>query len=480
MRHLRHLACITVMLCSMIFGGAAAAENITLAVSPANVAIGDTVTVTVGTNAATAFVFWQVQLGFDSSKVQLATQATGSFATFTADSRPLATINSSQYVTIGGDSAGTSLTGSGTLAVFTFTATANGSAAYNLITYNASSQPLGTALVDPSFSFRMPAYSGSPASVTIAASATAPAITTQPGAASVTVGQTATFTVAASGSAPLTYQWQKNGTAISGATLASYTTPAMVIGDNAATFRAVVTNSAGTATSNAAILTVTAAGATAPAITAQPAATSVTVGQTATFTVAASGSAPLTYQWQKNGTAISGATLASYTTPAMVIGDNAATFRAVVTNSAGTATSTAAILTVTAAAATAPAITTQPTNKTVTVGETANFSVVATGTPGPTYQWQKNDADISGATGTSYMTPATVSGDNGATFRCVATNSAGSTISGNAILQVQTSGTGGSVSNETENSSPCGFGSGIGMLLAVMMLLRARHLKDNY
>jgi hypothetical protein len=86
--------------------------------------------------------------------------------------------------------------------------------------------------------------------------ATAPAITTQPGNISTTVGNTAVFTVAASGTAPLTYQWQKNGTAISGATSATYTTPTVQLADDGAMFSVVVTNSAGSVTSNNAKLTV--------------------------------------------------------------------------------------------------------------------------------------------------------------------------------------------------------------------------------
>jgi len=84
----------------------------------------------------------------------------------------------------------------------------------------------------------------------------------------------------------------------------------------------------------------------APTITSQPASQTVTVGQTATFTVMASGTAPLTYQWLKNNSNISSATGASYTTPATVAGDNGATFTVVVSNSAGSATSSAATLTV--------------------------------------------------------------------------------------------------------------------------------------
>jgi Ig-like domain-containing protein len=84
----------------------------------------------------------------------------------------------------------------------------------------------------------------------------APSITTQPTSRSVTTGQTATFTVVATGAAPLSYQWQKNGTAISGAMSSSYTTPPTTTSDNRAQFTVVVSNSAGSVASNSATLTV--------------------------------------------------------------------------------------------------------------------------------------------------------------------------------------------------------------------------------
>jgi hypothetical protein len=93
---------------------------------------------------------------------------------------------------------------------------------------------------------------------------------------------------------------------------------------------------------------------TAPSITAQPANTTVAAGQTASFSVTAAGTAPLNYQWQKNGSPITGATASSYTTPATAAGDDGSTFLVMVTNSAGSISSNAAKLTVTAAAA-APA-----------------------------------------------------------------------------------------------------------------------------
>jgi hypothetical protein len=87
-------------------------------------------------------------------------------------------------------------------------------------------------------------------------SATAPSITTQPANASSAAGGTVTFSVAASGTAPLTYQWQKNGTAISAAANTSYTTPAVLAADDGAMFTVVVSNSAGSVTSSGAKLSV--------------------------------------------------------------------------------------------------------------------------------------------------------------------------------------------------------------------------------
>jgi hypothetical protein len=88
----------------------------------------------------------------------------------------------------------------------------------------------------------------------------APAITTQPASETVPTGQTASFSVTSSGVAPLSYQWNKNGTPISGATSSAYTTPAVAASDSGSQFSVVVSNSAGNVTSNVATLTVGGAG----------------------------------------------------------------------------------------------------------------------------------------------------------------------------------------------------------------------------
>src|SRR5205807_1131799 len=130
---------------------------------------------------------------------------------------------------------------------------------------------------------------------------------------------------------------------IGGATAARYTTPATTASDNGNQFTVVVSNAAGSVTSEAAALTVNAAP-VAPTITTQPASQMVTAGQTATFTVTATGTAPLTYQWQRNGTAIGAATAASYTTPATTAADNGNRSEERRVGTAGRATSNAAPL----------------------------------------------------------------------------------------------------------------------------------------
>jgi Abnormal spindle-like microcephaly-assoc'd, ASPM-SPD-2-Hydin/Immunoglobulin I-set domain/Immunoglobulin domain len=272
------------------------------------------------------------------------------------------------------------------------------------------------------------------AAITVNPDPTAPSITSQPASQTITGGQTATFSVTASGTAPLTYQWQKNGAAITGATSPGYTTPAETTSDNGAQFAVVVSNSAGTATSNSAILTVNPAP-VAPSISTQPSNQTIAAGQTATFSVTASGTVPLSYQWRKNGAAITGATLATYTTPAETTADNGAQFTVVVSNSVGNANSNAATLTVNSTPA-APSITTQPSSQTITAGQTATFSVTASGTTPLSYQWQKNGAAISGATSATYTTPAETTSDSGAQFSVVVSNSAGSATSNSAILTV--------------------------------------------
>lgn len=168
--------------------------------------------------------------------------------------------------------------------------------------------------------------------------ALAPSISSQPRDTTVTVGQTAFFSIVASGTSPLGYQWQKNAVNIPGATFSSYPTPPTTMADSGALFRCVVTNATGTAISANALLRVMPLHSP-PNITLHPRGRTVAPGQRHRLEVVATGTAPLNYQWQRNGASITGANQAAYITPPLTLDDNNTLYRCVVSNSGGSITS---------------------------------------------------------------------------------------------------------------------------------------------
>ena len=258
-----------------------------------------------------------------------------------------------------------------------------------------------------------------------------PTITTQPATQSVITGGNVTFSVVATtGGGTLAYQWSKGGVAIAGATSASYTITGATSG-SAGTYTVTVSNAAGSVTSSGAVLTITSV-VTAPTITTQPATQTANQGASVTLSVVANnGGGTLTYQWSKGGVAIGGATSSSYTLASVTSAD-AASYTVVVSNSAGSVTSSAAVLTVISV----PTITTQPATQTITVGANVTFSVVATTGGGTlTYQWSKGGVAIGGATSSSYTITSAVLGSAG-TYTVTVSNSAGSVTSSGAVLTV--------------------------------------------
>lgn len=253
-----------------------------------------------------------------------------------------------------------------------------------------------------------------------------PSITTQPSSQTVNPGATVAFSVTASGTAPLSYQWTFNGANIAGATAASFS-KSNVQGADAGNYAVVVNNVAGSATSANAVLSVNVP----PSITTQPASQTVNSGSTVTFTVAAGGTAPLNYQWRFNGANIAGANAASFSKSNVQSGD-AGSYSVVVGNVAGSVTSANAVLTVNSA----PSITTQPASQTVVQGSSATFSVVATGAAPLTYQWRFNGVSISGATAASYTRSNAQTSHQG-NYSVVVANGAGSVTSANAALTVK-------------------------------------------
>jgi hypothetical protein len=236
------------------------------------------------------------------------------------------------------------------------------SSTYNIATTTTSQNGQNFAVVVSNSAGNVTSNS---AKLTVSAAASAPVVTVQPISQEVVEGSPVTFTVVATGSGTLSYQWQQGGSNIGGAASASYTISSTTMSQNNQTFDVMVSNSTGSTKSATATLTVTNA-AVAPSITVQPANKTVTEGQTATFSVTATGTS-LSYQWQsKVGSSvhtISGATSASYTTPATTISESGTQYAVVVSNSLGNVTSNYATLTVNSGgSATATDVTTYHNN----------------------------------------------------------------------------------------------------------------------
>jgi|GEM_PF-1101174 len=195
----------------------------------------------------------------------------------------------------------------------------------------------------------------------------APTILAQPTNEIVDVGNSAAFSVVAGGAAPLTYQWSRDGAALSGATNAT-----LVIADaratNSGTYSVLVTDPAGSTPSSNAVLLV----GFAPSITNQPAAQTVPAGAAASFSVGATGDGVLSYQWSFNGAVLSNATNASLVL-SNVGSSNIGAYAVAVTSPFGSATSSNASL----AIVRIPAITEQPRSQNVALGSTLQLEVTS-------------------------------------------------------------------------------------------------------
>jgi PKD repeat protein len=191
-----------------------------------------------------------------------------------------------------------------------------------------------------------------------------------------------------------------------------------------------VTNPDGrSATSASPLLSITAP----PCISAQPQSQAISLGSNATFSVTASGTSPLSYQWRFNQSTLPGATDSAYTRAGAQCAD-AGSYDVVLTNALGNLTSSVAILTVVAA----PVITTQPLpSQSVHVGQTANFSVTATNACGDSlaYQWLLQGTNIAGASASAYSRANVQFADAG-DYRVVVGTLAGSVTSAVATLTV--------------------------------------------
>ncbi len=250
-----------------------------------------------------------------------------------------------------------------------------------------------------------------------------PEFVTQPVSRSTNVGANVVFSASVNNPTPSVFQWRKDNTNLPAATGVSYTLNNVQLA-NAGNYSVFVSNAAGGTTSSNAVLQV----GIAPAITGPPGSLIVTQGQSATFTVTATGT-PLNYFWKKGGVFILGATNSAYTIASVPAG-SVTTYTCQVSNFLSNVTSVGATLTVYSPLT----ITVQPVSQTIGVGSNFTVSVTATGNPVPTYQWRKDSADILGAKASSYSVTGAQTNDSGG-YSVVLTNILGMVTS--VVAQVR-------------------------------------------
>jgi hypothetical protein len=277
------------------------------------------------------------------------------------------------------------------------------------------------------------------ATSSVAIIAVGSSITSNPSNLSLSPTQTGLFSISAQGVGSLAYQWYQipsggsTGVPLVNGSSSNYLTPPVDLTYDGSQYYATVTDSCGTLTSTDATLSV-AAGNVPPTIVTQPVGQTVPVGGTTSFTVVASGTPALSYQWYEipaghtTGTAVAGATSATYTVPAtatLAINDQDS-YYVVVTNAYGQATSQPATLAV--GQGILLQITGQPVTQYVDVGASATYEVTAVSSLPLTYQWyvaapgSSTFTPIAGATSSSYTVDSATTAETGSVYYVVVSN----------------------------------------------------------
>ncbi|MEI7729776.1 MAG: immunoglobulin domain-containing protein, partial [Verrucomicrobiota bacterium] len=252
-----------------------------------------------------------------------------------------------------------------------------------------------------------------------------PNVTMPPQSQTNLAGTSVSFSVNVTGTAPIYYQWRFNGTNLSLATNSTLTFNS-IQGANAGNYSVVVSNAYGSTTSAVAGLTVLLP----PTLSIQPTNQVATVGGAARFSVMASGTLPLYYQWLHGGIPMPSATASQFTLASVQAAD-AGNYYCIVSNAYGMATSQVATLTL----AYPPGITTQPQSQTKLFGATASFGVTVSGAAPLSFQWYKDFNMISGATSNSLQLTNVQRLDEGS-YYVIVSNYLGSATSAMATLTI--------------------------------------------
>jgi hypothetical protein len=258
----------------------------------------------------------------------------------------------------------------------------------------------------------------------------APAISQQPQNQVVWAPAAATFAVQATGTAPLAYQWTRNGANIPDAILNTYTTALTSVDDHGTVFAVKVSNSAGAVTSTSATLSVNQL----PVVMQHPEDIVTLEGEDVAFSARGQGTPVLAYQWKRNGTPIPGATGSTFSIAKVTRAENQTLYSAVISNGLGSVETRQATLQV-GARLTPPSISIQPIGGTASIGQSLTLVVEAMGTPPFRYQWRKNAVNIPGATSATF-TLSDVQAVDAGTYSVVVSNDAGSATSVDAVITV--------------------------------------------
>jgi len=251
------------------------------------------------------------------------------------------------------------------------------------------------------------------------------AIVGQPANVAVAVGGTAILQVVAEGTPPLSYQWTLEATNLAWATNSVLILTNVQLSD-AGSYAVVVSNAYGSGQSSNAVVSV----GFAPVIEVRPVDQTVRLGATATFSVTASGTEPLEYQWNVGGTNVGGATN-NVLVVTNVQASDGGSYAVVITNAYGAVASSNAVLTVGLPAV----IMAQPTNVAAAVGGTVVLGVVAAGTPPLSYQWSLEGTNLAWATNYTLVLTNVLLNDAGS-YAVEVSNAFGSQQSSNAVVSV--------------------------------------------
>ena len=296
-----------------------------------------------------------------------------------------------------------------------------------------------------------------PATLTIVQEQDTITITQQPQNVSIVAGRVVEFTVAATGSGELSYQWQTStdgGTTWKDTGLTGNKTSRLywtaLDSHNGRQYRCVVSDANGSKTTEAATLTIVQEQASTVTITTQPQDVSIVAGRVVEFTIAATGEGDLSYQWQTStdgGTTWKDTGLTGNKTSRLywTVSDshNGRQYRCVVSDANGSVTSNAATLTIVQEQITTVTITTQPQDTSIVAGRVVEFTVAATGVGTLSYQWETStDGGATwkntGFTGnkTETLTWTVTESHNGRKYRCVVSDANGSVTSDAATLTI--------------------------------------------